>query len=152
MPGAEVMQPGPIVDAGCDLQEQGEVLSAQGEGAVRAAEVEAAILAELALAVLAGMAPALQLGLNDLHPNRPAIGAALPQESLACLNPLVVRERRRRYAEARTELPDRARGGIAYGGHRLDSGQDLRRQLVGMDRDQNRGLQLARQGQAGGGP
>ena len=150
VPGAEVVQPGPIVDPGRDLQEQGEVLSAQGERAVGAAEVEAAVLAKLALAVLAGVAAALQLGLDHLHPRRPAIGAALPQQRLACLDPIVRGQRRRRFAEARAELPDRARGRIADRGHRLHGGQDLGRQLVGMDRDQDRGVQLARQGHAGG--
>jgi hypothetical protein len=83
IPSAEVVQPGPIVDPSRDLQEQREVLNAKAQGAVGAAELEAAIFTELALAVLAGMAPALQLGLD--HPNlgRRAAGAALPQQSLA---------------------------------------------------------------------
>src|SRR5688572_6445407 len=62
MPGAEVVQPRPIVDPGRDLQEQREILNAKGQGAVRTAEIEAAVLAKLAFAVPTGMAPALQLG------------------------------------------------------------------------------------------
>ena len=94
------------------------------------------------------MAAALQLGLNHLDPRRSAIGAALPQESLACLDPIIRGQRRGRYAEPGAELPDCARGGIADRGHRLHRGEDLGSQLVGMDRDQDRGVQLARQGHA----
>ena len=114
VPGAEVVQPGRVVDPGSDLQEQGEVLRAQGEGAVRAAKVKAAVLAKLALGIFARMAPALQLGLDHPNPRWPATGAALPQQSLARLDPIIRGQRRRLYAEAHTELPDRARGGVAH--------------------------------------
>src|SRR5262245_4442177 len=65
--GMEVVQPGRIVDPGRDLQEQGQVLDAKGQRAIGPAKIEAAVLPKLALAVFAGVAQALQLGLD--HPN-----------------------------------------------------------------------------------
>jgi hypothetical protein len=51
----EVVEPGPLVDPGGDLQERRKVLNAKGKRAVRAAKVEATVLAKLALTVLARM-------------------------------------------------------------------------------------------------
>src|SRR5262245_4134384 len=62
----EVIEPGPVIDAGGQLHEGAEVVGSQIECTVRTAKIEAGVLAKLALGILADMALPLVLGLARL--------------------------------------------------------------------------------------
>jgi hypothetical protein len=56
---AKMMEPGHVVDAVCQLSEEGQVLGPQVEGARRSLEIKALIGSQIALSVLALVATAL---------------------------------------------------------------------------------------------
>src|SRR5262249_8634678 len=110
---AEVVHPGLVIDPVGDLEEQVEVLGAEVELALGAAEVEAAVRPEVALGILAGMPPALRARWKTTHPDRRPLRAPPPGEDLARLELDPCRECRRALAERLAEGTDRPIGRIA---------------------------------------
>ena len=80
--GLAVVLPGAVVHSLGDLQEDHEILCTQVERVIRAAEIEAAVLSEMALGVFRGV-PLVSLARTlGLHDDRTAGGAADPDEDL----------------------------------------------------------------------
>src|SRR5258706_11569276 len=79
---APVVLPRLLVHALGDLREEHEVLRAQVEAVAGPAEIEAEVLGELALGVLAHVAVLRLLRPQRLHRDRRLAGAAFPEEDL----------------------------------------------------------------------
>src|SRR5215217_519407 len=101
-----MVQPGRVVDPLGDLDEQGQVVGAQVQGSVWAAEVEAAVGTQIPLGVLAGMSPLLPARAGDADLAWWVGGLALPQQRFGRLKGKILRQRRRSVPHRLAELAD----------------------------------------------
>src|SRR5262245_56249122 len=81
-----MIDPGPVVDAVRNLEEDDEVLSPEVELSVGAAEVKASLLRQLALGILPDVAPPLGLRLTGADPNR-LRRSPVPEQDFSPLEP-----------------------------------------------------------------
>src|ERR1700704_928512 len=130
------MQPSGVVHPLRDLKKQPQILRPEVQAAIWPAEVEAAVLAQLALRVFARVPPKMLARFTDAHTAEPAF-PPFPKIGEASLDRTVVHFRGV-LAQGAAKRAQRRRGIRADGDDEGDGLEHRARDMFGMDGDENR--------------